>query len=496
MTDAALLDAYARTRDQAAFAQLVRRHTDLVYSAARRQTGGDHHRAQEITQQVFLTVARQAAPLARHPVFIAWLHHHTRLAAANHRQSESRRRARETAAAADPALPFNSTSASAPAPSEPLADWSRVEPLLDDALATLAERDRQAVLLRYFTGQAYPDIGRQLGLAENTARMRTERALEKLRRALAKRGVTSTATALGLALTGHAVTAAPASVAASTLVTFASSTAVAATATHFTAAFFSTMTTTTKLTLGGSAIALFAAGLGTGVLTTRFEPKPVSSVAPAAQPPAIAKLADTQQQTLIKAHAAEIAALKKDLAAKDALLSEQALQLKKHAVAQKEPAAPAPPGRFQLWGADALQTVRAAEDALNEKLASTGLGSTTGWDQEMQRMELEIEFEHALASKLTSAQFNDYIRRKSVTARVLEKPLAAFAASDAEAETIFVTERDFGLRWGAYGGRPRDNPALLAQWQAARQAADNRLRESLGPARYEEWRTARNPQSP
>jgi RNA polymerase sigma factor (sigma-70 family) len=193
MTDANLLHRYARDRDQAAFAELVRRHADLVYSAARRQLDGDHHRAQEVTQIVFLGLARKAASLARHPCLAGWLYQTTRYTAARHRQSDTRRSARETLAATDPALPVHApvsatTSAASP---EPPADWSRVEPLLDDALATLGEADRQAVLLRYFTGHAYAEIGRQLGLAENTARMRTERALEKLRQALAVRAAIS-----------------------------------------------------------------------------------------------------------------------------------------------------------------------------------------------------------------------------------------------------------------------------------------------------------------
>jgi RNA polymerase sigma factor (sigma-70 family) len=273
MTDAELLDRHARTRDDAALAELVRRHADLVYCSARRHVDGDHHRAQELTQTVFLALARQAATLRRHPVLIAWLHQHTRFAASKLRQSERRRRVRETTAATDPALV-------SPASGDPPMDWSRVEPLLDDALATIGERDRETILLRYFAHQPYAEIGQKLGLAENAARMRTDRALEKLRRALAARGVTSTATALGLALTGHAVSAAPASVATSTLAALgtASTAGVATTATSSAAAFFSTMTTSTKVALGVSAaLALLIIG---GVIGSRLPEQPRPAAAP------------------------------------------------------------------------------------------------------------------------------------------------------------------------------------------------------------------------
>jgi RNA polymerase sigma factor (sigma-70 family) len=205
---------------------------------------------------VFMTLARKASALARHPALVAWLYSTTLLCARKSLQSDQRRLARETRAATDPALAAE-TSVSA---DSSVTDWTRVEPVLDEALATLAERDRQAVLLRYFSGQAYADIGQKLGVAENTARMRTDRALEKLRRALAKRGVTSTASALGLALGANAVTAAPASVAASTLAALGATSVATTTATAAGTglAFFTTMTTATKLTLGVATVLVFA----------------------------------------------------------------------------------------------------------------------------------------------------------------------------------------------------------------------------------------------
>jgi len=206
MDDATLLQSYAQGRSEAAFAEFVRRHVDLVYSAALRQVGGDHHRAQEVTQVVFTGLARKAAALARHPAPLAWLFQSTRFAAANLRRQEGRRRRREGAAARE------WTAEAAPA-----ADWDRLRPVLDDALGELREGEREAVLLRYFSNQPFAEVGRRLGLNENAARMRVERAVERLQGQLARRGITSTAAAIGAVLAGNAVGAAPAGVAAATV---------------------------------------------------------------------------------------------------------------------------------------------------------------------------------------------------------------------------------------------------------------------------------------
>ncbi len=205
MDDAALLQRYAADRSEPAFSELVRRHVDLVYSAALRQTGGDPHRAQEVTQMVFISLARKAVSLSRHPSLLAWLHQSTWFAAGNLRRDEGRRRARETAAAAEQDLAEGSG---------PLADWGRVRPVLDEAVNDLPPFDREAVLLRFFANRPFGEVGRQLGLSENAARMRVERALGKLQEALRRRGITSTAVALGAALAGNAVVAAPPGLAA------------------------------------------------------------------------------------------------------------------------------------------------------------------------------------------------------------------------------------------------------------------------------------------
>lgn len=197
--NAALLREFAASGSESAFTAFVRRNVDLVYSAAVRRCGGDTHQAEEIAQAVFANVAGQAEHLARHPALCAWLYTATRNAALNARLADRRRRHRETEAMIQ----------SLEHPDQG-ADWREVRTLLDAAMDELGETDRTAVLLRYFERCSFAEIGGRINSSENTARMRTERALGKLREVLARHGVKSTSAALGAALTAHAVTRAPA----------------------------------------------------------------------------------------------------------------------------------------------------------------------------------------------------------------------------------------------------------------------------------------------
>lgn len=202
--DAALLRLYAEKRSEAAFAELVRRHVDLVYGSALRRTGGDPHRAADVAQQVFTTLAQRARKLSRHAILPAWLHTATRNAALNLMISEQRRKYREAKAAA---LEL-SISSGAGAPG-----WERVRPMLDGAIDELSEADRAAVVLRFLEHRGFAEIGAVLKVSTDAARMRTERALEKLRAALARRGVTSSAAALSALITSQPLLSAPAGVA-------------------------------------------------------------------------------------------------------------------------------------------------------------------------------------------------------------------------------------------------------------------------------------------
>jgi RNA polymerase sigma factor (sigma-70 family) len=247
--DAALLRQFADDHSEAAFAELVHRHLDAVYSSAVRRLAGDTHLAEDVTQHVFIALARHARTVATHPAMSAWLHLTTRNIAAQTIRAEQRRRAREQHAA----MPDSSPDPSA------AADWTRLAPVIDDAIDRLNDRDRSAILLRFIERRAFADIGCALRISEDAARMRVDRALNKLRTALAIRGVTSTSAALAVALTGHGVTAAPAGL-STTAATVAFAAAPASTSAI---ALFSAMTTSkASLTVAATA-ALIAIGTAT-----------------------------------------------------------------------------------------------------------------------------------------------------------------------------------------------------------------------------------------
>ena len=247
MNDAVLLRRYAQERSEEAFAELVRRHADLVYSAAVRQVGGDSHAAEDVTQAVFTELSKHAGKLTRHPALTGWLYTTTRRMASHSVRNDQRRLRREQEAQAMQELLNDST---------PQPDWNRIGPVLDEVMHELSEKDRLAVLLRYFERRDLRAVGSTLGLSDDAARMRVERALEKLRALLRKRGLTSTTSALAALLAGQAVSAAPAGLAA-TATTAVLSTAVASTSTLGLLEFMAS----TKIKLGLAT--LIAAGIAT-----------------------------------------------------------------------------------------------------------------------------------------------------------------------------------------------------------------------------------------
>ena len=218
MNDHELLQQYAKG-SEGAFTELVGRYIDFVYSAALRQVGADAHLAQDVAQSVFVDLARKARSLPPNTVLTGWLYTGTRYAAAKIVRTEQRRRAREQESwlmqesSLDPAQ-------------EPL--WDELRPVLDHAMHELNERDRNAVLLRYFEGRPLAHVGATLGLTEDAARMRIGRALDKLRDLLATRGVKSTSTALAVLLAQQTISAAPAGLAGQIAGTVLSTAGVAA----------------------------------------------------------------------------------------------------------------------------------------------------------------------------------------------------------------------------------------------------------------------------
>lgn len=264
MTDADLLRRYVADRSESAFAALVHRHVDLVYSVALRHVRSPQL-AEDVAQSVFVDLARQAPRIKRGTPLVAWLHVVARRAAIDAVRADSRRRARETAAAAlAPASPetMNST-----------PGWPALEPLLDEAVGSLKQADRTAVLLRFFENKSLREVGDALGTSDDAAQKRVTRALDQLRHFLHRRGVVVTSAGLATGLSAHAIQSAPAALAPSLSSVAFAQTSVALTLSH--SAQVLAMTATQKFLV----VTLLTAALGASLFETKIISNQRKSVA-------------------------------------------------------------------------------------------------------------------------------------------------------------------------------------------------------------------------
>jgi len=263
VADMDLLAQYVARNSEAAFAALVSRHVNLVYSAALRKTGNPHA-AEEVTQAVFIILAKKAGQLRPATILSGWLHQTARLTAANFLRTEIRRARREQEA-------FMQSLAHESDPEV----WRQIQPLLDDALGRLGEKDRNAVALRFFEQKSYSEIGTALNASENAARKRVDYAIEKLRHYFSKHGVISTPALIAAALSAHSVSAAPATLApAVTALAFTKGTAgAAATLTLVHGALKLMAWTKIKTTALTTAVVLIAT-LGTIAVVNHSRPAP------------------------------------------------------------------------------------------------------------------------------------------------------------------------------------------------------------------------------
>ena len=255
-SDAALLRQYAGQSDEAAFREIVVRHTDLVYASALRQVGVPDL-ARDIAQSVFTDLARKAPSLAgalpENASLVGWLYRGARFAALNQLRDDRRRQARERQAMQH----FDPASDTAP-------EWDQVQPVLDEAMADLSDEDRDALLLRFFKSYDFRAIGAAFGVSDDTAQKRVTRALERLRTHLTSRGLTTTAAALSAVISTNAVPLAPAGLAATLSTSALAGTTIATTATA-TAVKTIAMTTLQKAII----TAALVAAAGTGVYEAR-----------------------------------------------------------------------------------------------------------------------------------------------------------------------------------------------------------------------------------
>ncbi len=199
MDDMVLLREYATRHSEAAFEELVGRRIGFVYSAALRQVR-EPHLAEEVAQAVFAILAQKAGKISDKTVLTGWLFKTTRFAVLAQIRADTKRRRHEQEVQMQTELHVTA--------SDPL--WEQMSPLLDEALAALGEKDRQAVLLRYFENKSLAEVGSSLGMAEDTARKRISRALKKLRRHFKQCGISSTAAIIAGEISANSVQAAPA----------------------------------------------------------------------------------------------------------------------------------------------------------------------------------------------------------------------------------------------------------------------------------------------
>lgn len=201
--DVTLLKQYA-CGDESVFTAIFDRYVNLVYSAALRQVRNPSH-AEEITQAVFILLARKAKSLSPKTVLSGWLYQAARLTAASLVKREIRRQRREQVVYMQSLTDSDASS------------WEQIAPLLDDAMGRLSEQDRNAIVLRFFENRTPQEVAGALKLNEVTARKRVSRALEKLRNFFAKRGVILTTAIIAGAISGNSVQAAPISLANSAI---------------------------------------------------------------------------------------------------------------------------------------------------------------------------------------------------------------------------------------------------------------------------------------
>ena len=196
MDDQRLLRQFVEHNSQEAFAALTKRYLSLVYSVCRRELD-DTDAAEDVTQAVFLILARKAPALRRNVVLSGWLFQTARFAAKNARLQAQRRAAYEQKVA----------EAMEPQSQREDPTWTEIEPILNQSLAALGEGERDCILLRFFQGLSFAEAGAALGLSEEAARKRVTRALEKMRRFFGKQGVIVPSAALAVLLSAHAAKA-------------------------------------------------------------------------------------------------------------------------------------------------------------------------------------------------------------------------------------------------------------------------------------------------
>jgi RNA polymerase sigma factor (sigma-70 family) len=196
--DMELVRQYAADQSEDAFATLVSRYVNLVYSAALRQAGRPEL-AEEVAQTVFIILARKAGSLGPKTIVSGWLYRTACFVSAAAVKQGVRRQRREQEAQ----MEMNAC------PNELDPAWEQFAPLLDEAMTQLRDTDRDALVLRFFQNKSLREVGLALGVEERAAQKRVTRSLERLRAFFAARGIGSTTAIISGVISAHSVQAAP-----------------------------------------------------------------------------------------------------------------------------------------------------------------------------------------------------------------------------------------------------------------------------------------------
>lgn len=206
MEDMELLRQYAESGSEEAFESLVTRHINWVYSMCLRGVR-DRHLADDATQAVFILLARKAGTIAEGTILRGWLFKTSRYVVADAIKKRSRCRRHEERAAALAHMDILSARQE--------DTWEKLAPTLDEAVGCLSDKDRQAVLLRFYEGKSLAEVGTILEISEEAAKKRVARAVVKLRSFFAREGVLVPGMLLVGILTTQTTHAAPVGLAAS-----------------------------------------------------------------------------------------------------------------------------------------------------------------------------------------------------------------------------------------------------------------------------------------
>ncbi len=257
VTDLELLQKYAQENSHEAFAEVVKRHINLVYSVALRLVRSNEL-AEEVAQSTFTDLARNAKSFGTETVLAAWLYQIAKRTAIDAIRRETRRQSREQTAVE--IIAMNATD----------GDWTRIEPILDEAVEELEGADRAAVLLRYFEDKSLREVGQTLGISEDAAQKRVSRAVDRLRELIGKRGVTIGAVGLVAAVSANAILAAPSGLAAGISTAAAAAGTTIATTTTTTTSTLTATKTIAMTTLQKAAVTIaLAVSIGAGIYQGR-----------------------------------------------------------------------------------------------------------------------------------------------------------------------------------------------------------------------------------